>query len=134
MFSEEEEPVTPIYKEPKTKTGKKSQLSLSRCRYRAYLGDDIDERIGDRSQELDSVDAGRRGDEGNVRHAGLGTSVSKVDGFGGGQVDHDVAVGTGLSCVLDSFFLAISDDGVVVACGGWLLVGKDDCQRRFTNP
>lgn len=111
MFSVEEEPVTPIYKREK-----KGQLSHGGVKSPTYLGDHIDERIGDRSQELDSVDAGRRGDEGDVRHASLGTGVSKVDGFGGGQVDDDVAVGTGLSGILDGLFLAISDDGVVVAC------------------
>ena len=33
----------------------------------AYLGNNVDERVGDGSQELDSTDAGRGRDQGDIR-------------------------------------------------------------------
>lgn len=93
----------------------------------AYLGNDVDERVGDTGQELDSTDAGARRNQRDVRDTmgrrsrlarnllddtkpdvpSGGTDLTELDSLLRWQVDHDETVSSGILGVLYGLFLAV---------------------------
>lgn len=82
----------------------------------AYLGDDVDERVGDGGQELHSVERSGRRDQGHIGEGCTGTLLSEGNSFLRREIDHDESICTSLGSIMDRLFLAIGNHWVVVTC------------------